>query len=143
MMTELSGAFETIESKMNFMKGCIRLAKADGLLGEEEQNIILTAAKNLGLQQTNFEELLSLMTDKQAVIGISFENKKQSILFFLQAIELCYADGDYSDSERAEIEKISNELGVLKSAVDQIEEWVIQGRSWMKAGESLVARLCS
>ena len=83
------------------------------------------------------------MKDDKSIIDISFETKKQSLLFFHQTIQLCYADGDYCDKERAEIDKMSKELGVSKNDIDPIEEWVLQGKAWVEAGESLMLRLCA
>lgn len=140
-MSQLIDVYDSIDSRMNFMKGCIRLAKADGFMSEQEQQFFTNAANSLNIDGNNLQELLSLMGDNDASINICFENKKQSLFFFNQAIQLCYVDGHYSDMERTEIRKMAGQLGVANEDIDKIEEWVLQGMAWVKAGEELLTKL--
>lgn len=140
-MSQLIEVYGSIGSRMNFMKGCIRLAKADGQISENEKQFFINAANSLNLHGSNLEELTSLMADNNASIDICFETKKQSLFFINQAIQLCYVDGKYSESERKEITSLASQLGVATEAIDKIEEWVLQGMTWVKAGEELLTKL--
>ena len=41
--------FQTTEAKMNFVKGLIRISKADGEISPEEQTFFIDAARGLGI----------------------------------------------------------------------------------------------
>ena len=40
--------FQTTEAKMNFVKGLIRISKADGEISPEEQTFFIDAAREIG-----------------------------------------------------------------------------------------------
>ena len=45
--------FQTNEAKMNFVKGLIRISKADGEISPEEQIFFIDAARGLGIPEND------------------------------------------------------------------------------------------
>jgi len=141
MSSPLLSIYETPDSRFNFLKGCIRLATSDGVISADEQNFITNASIALELTKAQQDQLLSIASEKCKKIKIKFENTKQKIIFMKEAIHLCYSDGHYADVERVEIAAIAKELKVSDSAVSEIEDWVVQGMDWVKAGQVLLEKL--
>lgn len=140
-MSLLLEVYESSESKMSFLKGCIRLAKCDGVICKEEQNFIINAANGLKLDDTQQKKLFLIMNENDVPITVQFENKKQKLLFIKEAIHLCYVDGIFKAIERSQIDLIANELSISNNAVTEIDKWVVQGMEWVKSGEKLLTTL--
>lgn len=49
--------FQTNEAKMNFVKGLIRISKADGGISPEEQTFFIDAARGLGISEEDIAML--------------------------------------------------------------------------------------
>lgn len=127
----------TRESKMNFLKGLIRLAKCDDILDERELVFYQQAARGLGLDEKDIEELNSCWKEEKK-INIIFETNKQKMFFFVQAVQLCWIDDKYKDIEKQEMRFIAKELNVSFSALEEIENWAYEGIVWNKKGEKLL-----
>ena len=54
--------FQTTEAKMNFVKGLIRISKADGEISPEEQTFFIDAARGLGIPENDIAILPAVMT---------------------------------------------------------------------------------
>lgn len=48
-------------------------------------------------------------------------------------------DGHYANEERNGALAISNMLSLSSEKFNEIEEWVIQGQSWVKKGEEMLS----
>ena len=60
------------------------------------------------------------------------------MFFFIQAIQLCWIDDSYTNSEKEEIQYLQEELGVNSDSVARIEEWVNEGIIWNSNGDLLL-----
>ena len=140
-MPLLTEVYQSENSRMNFMKGCVRLAKCDGVISAEEQQFFINAGTNLDLDNKNIQKLTSLMNNSEKKIPVNFENKRQSLFFFREGIQLCHVDGKYDDPEKKEIAAIAKELGIKSSEIKKLEKWVIDGMEWVKIGDKLLSDL--
>ncbi|ERP30986.1 hypothetical protein [Chitinivibrio alkaliphilus] len=140
-MSLLFKVFDTEESRINFMLGCIRVANCNDELHENEKDFIIDAATGLGLNDHKKEELYAVMYRGFKRTQISFKTRQQEILFMKEVIDLCYYDGTYDSREKQEIGFLAEELNIPKNAVDKIEEWILEGIEWNKKGEYLLNNL--
>lgn len=127
----------TNKGKINFLKGLIRLAKCDGDLPEEELVFYQSAANSMGLGEEE-QELINDMKNSREKIDIDFETNKEKMFFLIQAVQLCWIDNKYVDSERREMRLIVNELGISMDALEKVEKWVSEGIEWNKRGDELL-----
>ncbi len=127
----------TNKGKINFLKGLIRLAKCDGDLPEEELAFYQSAANSMGLGEEE-QELINDMKNSREKIDIDFETNKEKMFFLIQAVQLCWIDNKYVDSERREMRLIVNELGISMDALEKVEKWVSEGIEWNKRGDELL-----
>lgn len=133
--------YQTQEDKIMFMHGLIRLAKADGIVDETELDYFKQASYNIGIESDAVEQLYIELTTDNIDLDykeMSFDNKKKSLFFLREAIQLCYIDSEYSEEEQLEIRNIANELDISFDAIDKIEAWVIRGFEWQNEGELLL-----
>ena len=135
--------FEGLSSekeKVEFVKGIIRLAKVDQKIALEEKSFLDELVVRIGLDSKYIPEFRKLLFSKDdlSTIKVSFDNKKKSILFLKEAIQLCKVDGEYHEKEKAEIDKIAKEMGVSANAVKEIEDWADKGIQWQKDGIKLL-----
>lgn len=128
---------KTEESKLNFLRGLIRLSKVDGSIKEEEKLFFSQAAIQLEMKEETIALLENYWTSK-VKINVEFETKKEGLFFIQQAIQLCEMDGEYGNNEKKEIKILGEELGLLESSVEKIEAWVEDGLKWQALGENLL-----
>ena len=130
--------FTTDNAKMNFVKGLIRISKADGVISPEEQTFFMDAARGLGISEEEIATLPAIMsqTDK---IKLSFASKGEALCFLREALQLCMVDNEYSKAEKMEIMKLADEFSVDVERVHALEKWVQDGIEWKKLGDQLIA----
>lgn len=137
---DINKVLETNESRVNFMKGLIALAKIDGVVYKNEQGFFVGAMNSLSIGEKDIiklsDELVSPNIDKE----ISFNNKKQSLFFLKEAIQLCYCDNNYSEKEKDLIKEFAEKLNVSEKTLKSIEDWALEGYIWSKKGEQLLER---
>lgn len=126
----------TTDSKVNFMKGIIRITKSDGIIDEREKILFNQLITALNIPN----EYLASINDcwDREEIHISFDNNRQKLFFIMQAIQLGWIDEDYSEPEKREIRKMASELGISELSVEKIETWVLEGLDWTKKGDALI-----
>ena len=137
-MLRLDDVLDSRDAKLNFLKGCAMLATADGVVDEKEQAFFFNAAIGMNLPEEDLAVIGGWLNCEESPADIHFETKRQTLFFFKEALQLCYIDGDYADSEKATIAKLAELLGVSHKTIEIIERWVIDGIEWMKRGESLL-----
>lgn len=127
-MLNLFSILDTKESKYEFMKGLIRVAKADGVIAEEEMVFFNNLGNSMGVDEISMNELHSIISSNE-VCTLEFE-KEYKLAFLIEVLQLCYIDGNYSEKEKMEIFKIAKELNISLDTMQQIEKWVIEGMEW-------------
>lgn len=127
------------EDKVNFLKGLIRVANADGVQDNSEivyYNYISTA---LGLNTEDLAEIDTVWNEDSRGIKLNFTSDEVKMFLFIEAIQLCWLDNSYADAERKEIRAIANELNVSEESIKAVEAWVEEGISWRERGINLLA----
>lgn len=134
---EIKEVLQTREARVNFLKGLIRLAQADGIVDENEFVFYRQVAVVLELGEAEVESLEKLK-DETNEITFHFETDREKMFFLVQAVQLCWVDNDYSDTERNEIRDMCQEMGISVEALEKVEQWVSEGMEWNKRGETLL-----
>ena len=80
--------FQTNEAKMNFVKGLIRISKADGGISPEEQTFFIDAARGLGISEEDIAMLPAVMNQKEK-ISLAFASRSEVLCFLREALQLC------------------------------------------------------
>ena len=127
---------KTEDSRINYLRGLIRIAECDKNKTSEEEAYIYNIAELLGASYSEIWQAESKPKDDSE--KIRFETEQEKLMFIMQASYLCWVDDDFSDAEREEILTIGEELGVDASEIADIESWVKQGIEWMGAGAKLL-----
>lgn len=134
---DINSILLTKESKINFLKGIIRIAKCDGVKDENEFVFYQQAAISLGLDRDSVG-LLDEAWESENEIKIFFETTHEKMFFFIQGIQLCWIDGRYDLKEKQEIRNLAEELGISYNAIEKVEDWVKEGIEWNNKGEELL-----
>lgn len=135
---DINNVLETNESRVNFMKGLIALAKIDGVVDENEQGFFVGAMNSLSIGENDIIKLSDQLVSSNIDKEILFNNKKQSLFFLKEAIQLCYCDSNYSEKERDLMKEFAEKLNVSEKTLKSIEEWALEGYMWSKKGEMLL-----
>ena len=130
------------EDKVNYLKGLIRMAKADGKVLESEKDYYASVISGMNLSNSEVDFLNDLWESTNE-ITLSFTNKKEALFFIQSAIQMSMVDEEYDVTEKNEIRKIADELNVESTVVCAIEAWVEEGLAWRKKGEDLISSYCS
>ena len=136
-LISIRDVIDTEESRVNYLKGLIRIAECDNNKTTVEEGYISKIAETFGATYSEIWMAEGQRSDDHSKC-INFETKQEKIIFLMQALYLCWLDDDYSESEREEIVTISGELGIDASELAEIESWVKQGIEWMGAGAELL-----
>lgn len=67
-----------------------------------------------------------------------FEDKKDSLFFRMQAIQLSNIDNSYTEKERAFIYKIATKIVLTNESVYRIERWVEEVLKWQAEDDKLL-----
>lgn len=134
---EIKEILQTNEARVNFLKGLIRLAQADGVVDENEFVFYRQVAAVLELGEAEVESLEKLK-DGTIEITVNFETDREKMFFLVQAVQLCWVDNNYSDAERKEIQDMCQEMDISVGALEKVEQWVSEGMEWNKRGEALL-----
>lgn len=135
---DMNQILTTNDAKVNFLKGLIRLAKADGIMDDNEVVFYQQAVNAMGLDVQDCDKINALWEKNSCEIDISFQTNREKMFFFVQAIQLCWIDGSYTQKEKEEIYKIASELQISVTAIEKVEIWVNEGMEWNKRGDSLL-----
>lgn len=127
----------TEESRINYLKGLIRIAESDKNKTSVEEGYIYKIAEIIGASYSEIWQAEEQQNNNDP-IGINFATKQEKSLFLMQALYMCWLDDEYSDAERKEIIKIGNDFGIDLAEIKTIESWIKQGIEWMSAGAELI-----
>lgn len=127
----------TEDAKVNFLKGLIRVAKCDNSLESNELSYYMQVASTMNLSDSSKEQINKSWVGNEK-IKVSFEQRREKLFYFIQAIQLCWIDDVYQDDERKEIRDIAKELGIEEEVILKIEKWVDEGIAWNKRGDTLL-----
>ena len=128
---------ENETDKISYLRGLIRIAKADQNVTQEEKDYYEAIARGFGIEQNSIE-ILKKEWDGTINDDVLFSDKSAALFFIQEAIQIAFIDGIYHESEKQEIRKIANNNAVNIAAVDEFEKWVAEGIAWQKKGEDIL-----
>lgn len=131
---------KTGDARTNFIKGLIRMAKADSVINQEESQYFMSAAYSLGLDQDQISEVECCLRSDD-VIHVEFASSMEKILFFRESIQLCAVDDMYDEKERKEVRVIAAAMDIPETTIQAIENWVEEGMAWKERGDELLINL--
>lgn len=137
-MFEIKLIYPSVEERLNFIRGLVRISRADTIITPEEEIFFENAALGLGLERAEVQKIHPALADRTIDVPVKFSTKRQALFFFKEAIQLCYVDKVFSDLERNEVMTLAKELGISSESIDSIEAWVLEGREWISRGEELI-----
>lgn len=136
-MMKYDEVFISEKARVNFIKGLVRLAKADGNISQEESQYFIAAAHDMGIGKDGVNEINnSIMSDES--IAVCFDTHLEKLLFFREGIQLCAVDDSYDDNERTEVRVMAAGMDVSETEIKKIELWVIEGMDWKKRGDEML-----
>ncbi len=116
--------------KRMLLVGLARVIYADGKVTETELEFFSRLSTALNIQNADIDKL----KDQK----VSFDKTTSSMFFLTQAIQVCYVDGSYDESEKNELIKICQELDISENALEEVEKWVEEGIEWNNRGMKLL-----
>ena len=133
---DINEILKTEESRKNFLIGLVFLSRVDGV-DESEKIFFENAAAALELSDEAQNEV-NLSWTKEDMPELKFEDKKASLFFIMQAIQLSNVDNSYTEKEKAFIYNIATKIGLTNESVYKIERWVEEGLKWQAEGDKLL-----
>ena len=133
---EINEILKTEESRKSFLIGLVFLSRVDGV-DESEKIFFENAAAALELSDEAQNEV-NLSWTKEDMPELKFEDKKASLFFIMQAIQLSNVDNSYTEKEKAFIYNIATNIGLTNESVYKIERWVEEGLKWQAEGDKLL-----
>ena len=113
---------KTEESRVNYLRGLIRIAESDKNKTSGEEDYIYNIAEILNAPYSEIWKAEEELADGEAP-EIHFETKREKTLFLMQALYLCWIDDEYSEMEREEIVRIGNEADFYPAdAFDTVDD---------------------
>ncbi|MGC7871823.1 hypothetical protein ACPUYX_09885 [Desulfosporosinus sp. SYSU MS00001] len=143
-MVDIHQILDSDDSKVNFIKGLIYLSKAEELekgikgINMEELGYLNNAMVALNIDELKRKQLESLIYLNSIELDISFKSKRQAVFFLREGIQICCIDGQYSQAEKDLVYRMASVLGINKSMVANLEEWVSEGIEWSNRGEKFL-----
>ncbi|WP_321328445.1 hypothetical protein [uncultured Ilyobacter sp.] len=124
------------EEKVVFLKLLTYLSKIDKNISENEVVFIERIAQDIGVViDKNFFDLE--VQDLKELLS-SFKNEQSKNILLTELINLAFSDDNYSHDERKGILEISRLLDVSESKLSEIENWIIEGNTWLYKGSKLI-----
>ena len=135
---EIAAVYPDEESRLTFIRGCVCMAQSDGEVDPDEQAFFLQAAVGMGLSPQQVQRVSSWLSKTQPAETIAFDNKRQTVFFLKEAMQMAFLDGSYDETERAAMRTIAANGGVSLATIEAIEDWVTEGIDWREQGEALL-----
>lgn len=136
-LLSIEDVIKTEESRVNYLRGLIRIAECDENKSSAEEGYICKIADIIGASYSEIWQA-EQQEENDDSPKITFETKQEKSLFLIQALYMCWIDNDYSNAEREEIIAIGSDLGIDRKEIETIESWVKQGIEWLSTGAELI-----
>lgn len=134
---DIKEILQTKGARINFLKGLIRLANADGVVDENEFVFYRQAAVALELDEEEISSLEKIKSEEHE-ITLDFDTDREKMFFLIQAVQLCWVDNNYSEAEQKELRSICREIVISEEALKAVEAWAQEGVEWNKRCETLL-----
>lgn len=130
-----------VEDRVPFVKFMAYIAQVDSAVTPEEKQVIDNVLMAWNLSEDIVREVYDVLengADLEALCG-QFKNRKSGYLLVQELITLAILDGCYDETERSAVIKIATCLGVSRSRMEELEQWVRDGVEWREKGLALIA----
>ena len=111
------------EEKKAFISLVVNAANANGIVEDEENQMIEDYCKEMGFPPTDWKAAKP-MDEILNVFSVSSEQNKKIAL--LELIGLMYADGDYDGNERRFVKDFARNINISEEIEENIENVLIQ-----------------
>ena len=109
--------------KEAFMSLSVHVANANGILANEEKEMIQEYCREMGIDSFDEKDIAS-MDNVLAVFEQSDLRIKKIVLF--EILGLAYADGEYEDSEDNFVMRFAAELGLNNNTVKEQKDLLVE-----------------
>lgn len=121
------------EEKTGLFELLVAIAQADGDISKEENKFLRNYATENNINH-DIHDTINLAESCSLI-----KTPKAKIIALQEVIKIALSDGHYDNEERKGALAISNILSLAPEKFYEIENWVIEGQSWVKKGEKIVA----
>lgn len=111
------------KEKETFMSLSVHVANSNGILADEEKEMIQEYCREMGLDSFNEKDAVP-MEDVLTVFKQSDLHIRKIVLF--EILGLAYADGEYEDTEDDFIIQFATAIGLNKETVEEQETLLVE-----------------
>lgn len=111
------------KEKKTFMSLSVHVANSNGILADEEKEMIQEYCREMGLDSFNVKDAVP-MEDVLTVFKQSDLHIRKIVLF--EILGLAYADGEYEDTEDDFIIQFATAIGLNKETVEEQETLLVE-----------------
>lgn len=111
----------TIEEKDAFMSLSVHVAKANGILEEEEKNMLKDYCKEMEVKCFDIEDIKPLEEIIAVYLRSDIHIKK---IVLLESLGMVFADGVYDEKENTFINQFALSIGLSMDVVSQLTELI-------------------
>jgi len=128
-----------MEEQVLYLNGLALVMNADGHIDDTEKEYIRILIKSIGLGESVLDVMVAFATapDKDTVQAFfrAFRRKPIAQLFLFDALMMTRRDGKVEDKEMAVVNKIANQLEILKGTQQDIFDLFchIKNRNWQES----------
>ncbi len=108
-----------VSYKKKHMRNLVALAKADGHLHEDEQELLYRLGEQYGLKEKQINQIIISQKEHELFVPDSDEDKLKQLYDIAQMV---YADGVVDDNEVAFCENVVDRFGYKKAMVSWLLE---------------------
>lgn len=122
-MRQLNG-----NEKSSYLQAIVFIALSDDTVSEDERSVLKDIAINIGIDEKKAGELILEVENGKTVESIlnGIKSRDVKLLLIYELITICYADGEYSNSEKETMKNICQLLNVEIAKLVEIEDIITE-----------------
>jgi len=117
-----------------YLRVLIAVAKADRSNGAQEEEYIGTRARRLGIEL----QPLWRSTEKEFTADLPRVSRQTALVLIKDCINLASLDRNYTLFEKSKIYELAERLGIPRSDVERVREWVEANHQLLLKWEQIV-----
>lgn len=129
----------TMEEQLLYLNGLALVMNADGHIDDSEKEYIRILIKSMSLDESILDDMVTFAKapDKDTVQAFfrTFRRRPVAQLFLFDALMMTRRDGKVEDKEKAVVDKIADQLEILKGTQQDIFDLFchIKNRNWQES----------
>jgi len=130
----------SLEQRRAFVAALLYVATIDDDFHSAEQAFVRSAFDAAHLSSEDQAAVETVLRSRPSIEQVlaPLKGHETARLLVRELVSLAHADGTYVDAERSGVARISDELGLSRSWLSQLEAWVADGVAWQRRGEALL-----